>query len=341
MPGRARCSATPSTFQNAVAPATRPASIALTASKPIVVVAHLRRVAAGALRRSSAAPRRRTAARSRRPARPPGRAACRIARLRQHGGQRALHDRHHADEVARRCSRASPRSWMSRIAKSAAAGLQQLQRVGGGAGLADRRGRRPRPRRSRARWPGRCPAWTAFGREVEQQRRVRARAVLPVARAAAGEQRGEEQRGRGAAADARGRRRLAAAWTSRADAPPGHLLAQRHAVAVADVRARTASTARSRRTSRICTTPDEVERLLDGAARRSVKELLVLTGDDPAHHPGVRERLAELGLRRTSSPTSCGAASGRWSAGCCRTRTSARCRAPTSPACARSPQRRG
>ena len=42
--------------------------------------------------------------------------------------------------------------------------------------------------------------------------------------------------------------------------------------------------------------PDEVERLLDGAARRHVKELLVLTGDDPGHHPGVRERLAELGF---------------------------------------------
>ena len=42
--------------------------------------------------------------------------------------------------------------------------------------------------------------------------------------------------------------------------------------------------------------PEEVERLLDGAARRGVKELLVLTGDDPAHHPGVRERLAALGF---------------------------------------------
>ena len=42
--------------------------------------------------------------------------------------------------------------------------------------------------------------------------------------------------------------------------------------------------------------PDEVERLIDGAARRNVKELLVLTGDDPAYHPGVRERLAELGF---------------------------------------------
>src|SRR4051812_10684715 len=42
--------------------------------------------------------------------------------------------------------------------------------------------------------------------------------------------------------------------------------------------------------------PDEVERLIDRAARRGVKELLVLTGDDPAHLPGVRERLAALGF---------------------------------------------
>lgn len=43
-------------------------------------------------------------------------------------------------------------------------------------------------------------------------------------------------------------------------------------------------------------TPDEVVALLDGASKRSVKELLVLTGDDPGHHPGVRARLAELGF---------------------------------------------
>jgi FO synthase len=42
--------------------------------------------------------------------------------------------------------------------------------------------------------------------------------------------------------------------------------------------------------------PEEVEALIDGAARRGVKELLVLTGDDPAHHPGVSARLAELGF---------------------------------------------
>ena len=42
--------------------------------------------------------------------------------------------------------------------------------------------------------------------------------------------------------------------------------------------------------------PDEVRALLDHAARRNVKELLILTGDDPAHHPGVRERLDALGF---------------------------------------------
>ena len=42
--------------------------------------------------------------------------------------------------------------------------------------------------------------------------------------------------------------------------------------------------------------PDEVVRLLDGATRRRVKELLVLTGDDPAHHPGVAEQLRTLGF---------------------------------------------
>src|SRR5688572_13716725 len=42
--------------------------------------------------------------------------------------------------------------------------------------------------------------------------------------------------------------------------------------------------------------PEEVLALIDGAARRQVKELLVLTGEAPDHHPGVRERLAALGF---------------------------------------------
>jgi FO synthase len=41
--------------------------------------------------------------------------------------------------------------------------------------------------------------------------------------------------------------------------------------------------------------PDEVERILDGAARRNVKELLVLTGEAPDSNAGVAARLAELG----------------------------------------------
>src|SRR4051794_36421737 len=42
--------------------------------------------------------------------------------------------------------------------------------------------------------------------------------------------------------------------------------------------------------------PEEVEKLIDRAARRQVKELLVLTGEAPDHHPGVRAKLAELGF---------------------------------------------
>jgi FO synthase len=41
--------------------------------------------------------------------------------------------------------------------------------------------------------------------------------------------------------------------------------------------------------------PAYVEQVIDRAARRGVKELLVLTGDEPDHHPGVREQLAALG----------------------------------------------
>src|SRR4051794_24747557 len=42
--------------------------------------------------------------------------------------------------------------------------------------------------------------------------------------------------------------------------------------------------------------PDEVEALIDRAARRNAKELLVLTGEAPDHHPGVQARLAALGF---------------------------------------------
>ena len=42
--------------------------------------------------------------------------------------------------------------------------------------------------------------------------------------------------------------------------------------------------------------PDEVVRLLDHASKRRIKELLVLTGDEPGHHPGVRAKLRTLGF---------------------------------------------
>jgi FO synthase len=42
--------------------------------------------------------------------------------------------------------------------------------------------------------------------------------------------------------------------------------------------------------------PEEVLALLDGAARRGCKELLVLTGDEPEAVPGVTERLRALGF---------------------------------------------
>ena len=106
-------------------------------------------------------------------------------------------------------------------------------------------------------------------------------------------------------------------------APPRHLLAQRHAVAVADVRARTASTARSRRISRTCTSPTRSSACSTaprGAASRSCSSSRATTR--PSRRGARAARRARAS--RTSSPTSCGAASGRSSAGCCRTRTSAR-----------------
>ncbi len=82
-------------------------------------------------------------------------------------------------------------------------------------------------------------------------------------------------------------------------------------------------------------TPDEVEAIIDGAARRNVKELLVLTGEKPEVNPLVARRLARTTATRTSPPTSSGRASGRWNEACCRTPTSACSTSATSAACAR------
>jgi FO synthase len=42
--------------------------------------------------------------------------------------------------------------------------------------------------------------------------------------------------------------------------------------------------------------PEEVERILDGARRHRAKELLILTGEAPDHHPGVKAKLQQLGF---------------------------------------------
>src|SRR5947209_17708594 len=47
--------------------------------------------------------------------------------------------------------------------------------------------------------------------------------------------------------------------------------------------------------------PDEVLRILDGAARRNVKELLVLTGERPEHNAEVAARLHEHGHEEFTS----------------------------------------
>ena len=215
-------SATPSTFQNAVAPSTRRASIAFTASKPIVVGADLVRVAAVA--RDDRAQHRvvggqpgDAGAAARQLARAPH------ARLREHRRQRALDDRHHADEVAALLAR-QPEVVDVEDREVGPAGLQQLQRVGRGAGPADRQ-----PHALRvvvAALDGQVdPGVHGVGREVEQQRRVLVRPVAAAGAAAAGQKQ---------AARARGSRERTPGMVA-VDGPPRHLLAQSDAVAVADV----------------------------------------------------------------------------------------------------------
>ena len=81
--------------------------------------------------------------------------------------------------------------------------------------------------------------------------------------------------------------------------------------------------------------PEEVLEILDGAAQRQVKELLVLTGEQPEVNPEVARAAGASTGTRTSPPTSCGPASGRSSGACCRTPTSACSRARTWRGCAR------
>ena len=86
--------------------------------------------------------------------------------------------------------------------------------------------------------------------------------------------------------------------------------------------------------------PDEVLALLDRASRRSVKELLVLTGEHPEVNPEVRERLQAWGHEDFTAYVvwTCEQALER---GLLPTRTSACSPGTTWPACARSRPRRG
>ena len=283
MPGRCAFSATPSTFQNAVAPATRLASSALTASKPIVVCLTL----------SGSPPAPCTIGAQHRLVRrqpaDPGALALEVLRradlrLGEHGGQRRLDERHHANQVGALLAR-QPEVVDVEDRHVGAAALQQLQRVGRRARLADRQ----------LHALGFVEAALLrdvdagvhrVGREVEQQRGglVRAVALARAAAAGAREQHNEQEEPRAHASSVR--------WV-------------RMRRRVTFSRNLTLSLSRTCRCyCKYCAfathqphlhEPDEVERILDGAARRNVKELLVLTGEAPDHHPGVAAKLAELG----------------------------------------------
>ena len=201
-----------------------------------------------------------------------------------------------------------------------AAALQQLQRVGRGARLADRELDALRlVEAALARDVD--PGVHRVGREVEQQRRRlgrgdRARRPRRSRRARAG-------RGGGAVATARVQR------TMGPDAPPGHLLAQPHALAVADVPGATASTARSRRTSRTCTSRTRSS----GSSTAPRAATSRSCWCSPARRPTTiraSPRSSPSSGTPTSPPTWSGSASARSSAGCCRTPTSASSPARTS-----------
>ena len=215
--------------------------------------------------------------------------------LGEHGGERALDERHHAHEVASLLAR-DPEVVDVEDRHVGAAALQQLQRVGRRARLADLELDALGGVEAALRGDV-DPRVDGVRREVEQQRRRLVRAVL-------------------------------AAWFRRSRRGP----ATRRGGASAPVQ-RTMGRVRRRVTfsrnltlslSRTCQCyckycafathqphlhePAEVEKILDGAVKRNVKELLVLTGEAPDHHPGRRgearrararrlHRLRRLGLR--------------------------------------------
>ena len=211
-------------------------------------------------------------------------------------------------------SRASPRSWMSRIAMSAAPALQQLQRVGRGARLADLE--LDALGGVEAAVGGDVdPGVDRVGREVEQQR-GRARWVARSRRRRRNRRGQQDQR-----------------EEQEPHAHPRSVRWGRMRRRVTFSRNLTLSLSRTCRCyCKYCAfathqphlhEPDEVERILDGAARRNVKELLVLTGEAPDDHPGVARQLRRARPRRLHRLRRLGLRAGARARAAARTRTSA------------------
>ena len=122
------------------------------------------------------------------------------ARARDHRRERLLHERHHAHDVGAR-SRASPRSWMSRIAASARPDCSSLSASVDAPGA----GRQlDALRLVVAALVGQVDAGVhGVGLEVQQQRRLLARAIGAGIRPAAGQQREQQEQDQRAAHRAR------------------------------------------------------------------------------------------------------------------------------------------
>ena len=175
MPGFSARSATPSTFQKAVAAATRPASERGDGAEADRGQVDLGGIAAGA---GDDGAQHRVVGREAGDARAlalqvGGRAHLGLG---QHRGERALHERHHADDVLARLAR-EPEVVDVEDGEVGPAAAEQLERVGRGAGLADRERHALRPVELAV---GRHVDAGVHGvrREVEQERRLRPGAVL-------------------------------------------------------------------------------------------------------------------------------------------------------------------
>ena len=175
MPGRAPAARRPRRSRTPSRPRRGPASSARTASKPIVVA----RTRSGSPP-APATTERSTASSDGRPV-TPARRPSRSAGVRIPGCASTAASGRWTSAItptrSRPCWRARPRSWMSRMARSARPRLEQRQRVGRGARLADLQRDALRVVEA-ARDRGVEAGVDAVGREVEQQRRLGVRPVL-------------------------------------------------------------------------------------------------------------------------------------------------------------------